>query len=384
MIRGLVNSTKCTEAQALVRREMMDREHRGQIVGALHRVVAVAAFAFLNFVPVQAVAGDDPFGPGLITDLSAGCRPCPHGDEVFFMLPVEDLHFCNSGVDIPSTGVFGSVEIGALFLTRGRAGGESTSKVFSQGDNRLLFNSADLSLDTSSGLDIAFLMPLGESLGLETRYFGITNWRASQTVADPLAVGVRFEGFGASLAADAERIDYASRLYSIELNVLPMVTEGVPVVLGFRSLQLHERFELWQLDPLTSGLTARTNNHLYGFQAGAEPYISGAGGALRVDGLIKAGIYGNHALQGVSSSVLGTSVDARRNAAAFVGEVGLVVVYRLNRFLALRGGYELLWLSNVALAPEQTRSTDLAAPSARVDMGSALMHGALASAEFVF
>ncbi len=362
----------------------MDRKFQGQILGSLRRVVAVAIFALLSFVPVRAVAGNDPFGPGLIMDLSVGCRPCPRGDEVFFMLPAEDLHFCNSGVDIPSRGVFGSVEIGALFLTRGRAGAESTSKVFSQGDDRLLLNSADLSLDTASGLDITFLMPLGESLGLETRYFGITNWRASQAVTDPLAVGVRFEGFGTSLAADAERIDYASRLYSIELNVLPLVTEGVPVVLGFRSLQLHERFELWQLDPLTSGLAARANNYLYGFQAGAEPYISGAGGALRVDGLIKAGIYGNHALQSVSSSVLGTSVDARRNAAAFVGEVGLVVVYRLNRFLALRGGYELLWLSNVALAPEQSHSTDLAAPSARVDMGSALMHGAVASVEFVF
>jgi hypothetical protein len=364
----------------------MERKNQRQNTGATPRMVVVAALGVLAFVPSWAVSweGADAMGP--IVDLRVAPQSHQVGCVPFSVPADEDLHFCNSGVDMPRTGAIGSVELGVLILTRSRAAAEPTSKIFSLADNRVLLDSADLSLGTSSGLDVTFLMPLGESLGVETRYFGITGWRASRVVTDPLDGGVRFEGFGTSLAAETERIDYASRLYNIELNMLPLVTAGVPVVLGFRSLQLHERFELWQLDtlPASARLGSYTNNYLYGFQVGAEPYLSGAGGALRVDGLIKAGIYGNHAAQGVFSPLLGTSVEARRNRPAFVGELGIDVVYRFSRFFSLRGGYELLWLSSVALAPDQSRSTDLAAPSAGLNLGAAFFHGATASVEFVF
>ncbi len=347
-------------------------------------------FALAFLVLVAAVLGpkrgngaetDSPLGS--VIELRAS-REAGMRDWTLGAVPAGDLHFCNAGVDAPA--LLGTFQVGALFLTRSRAKAEPMSEVFSQGDGSLLLSSGDLDLGMPSGLDITAILRFGRSLGLETRYFGITGWSTSPIVRDPLNTGVRFEGFGTSIPFSAEQVDYASRLYSFEVNALPLVTEGVPVVLGFRTLQLHERFSLWQVDSSspTLGLASKTNNYLYGFQVGAEPYLGGAGGPLRVDGLLKAGIYGNHASQGASSPLLGTSADANRNSVAFAGEVGIAVVYRFNRLFAIRGGYELLWLDHIALAPDQSRKTNLAASSAELGLGSALMHGASASIEFAF
>lgn len=326
--------------------------------------------------------GDIEMGPAI--DLRDIASPRSAGWAPALISSEANLHFCNEGVNVPA--LFGTFQVGALFLTRSRAKATPTSKFFDQTSDGLLLDSGDLDLGTSWGLDVTAILRLGGSLGVETRYFGITDWGVSRTVTDPLGTGVRFEGFGSSIPAVSEQIEYDSRFYSLEVNVLPLVTEGMPLVLGFRGLQLHERFEVWQADPLprSVGLASRTNNYLYGFQIGAEPYLVGAGGALRLDGLIKAGIYGNHASQGVSSPVLGTNVEARRDLASFAGEVGVAVVYRINRAIALRGGYELLWLSQVALAPDQSRKTNLSAPSAQLDLGTAFLHGATASVEFAF
>jgi hypothetical protein len=332
----------------------------------------------------RAVLADDAMkmGPAIdLRDISPVCSAAWVGNST----PSElDLHFCNEGVDVPA--LFGTFQVGALFLTRSHAKAESTSKFFSQTSDGLLLDTGDLDLGTSFGLDVTAIIRLGGSLGVETRYFGITDWSASRILTDPLGTGVRFEGFGTSFPAVSEEVDYASRLYSLEINVLPLVTEGMPLVLGFRGLQLHERFEVWQADPLprSLGVGSHTNNYLYGFQIGAEPYLMGAGGAIRLDGLIKAGIYANHAAQGSSSPLLGTNAEARRDFAAFAGEVGLAVVYRINRSFALRGGYELLWLSRVALAPDQSRKTNLAASTADLGLGAAFLHGATASLEFAF
>ncbi len=347
-------------------------------------ICLVAGFIAWVLLTSCAVSADGEIEMGPAIDLRAGCPARPVGWAPSSMPTEAEIHFCNEGVDAPA--LFGTFQVGALFLTRSRAKAEPTGKIFGQADDRLLLDSGDLDLGTSYGLDITAIVRLGGSMGVETRYFGITDWSAARTVTDPLGTGVRFEGFGTSIPAVSEQVDYTSQLYNFEVNVLPLVTEGVPLVLGFRSLQLHERFELWQVDPLprSLGLGSRANNYLYGFQIGAEPYLVGAGGALRLDGLIKAGIYGNHASQGVFSPLLGTSVEARRDLVAFAGELGVAIVYRFNRSFALRGGYELVWLSRVALAPDQGRKTNLAVPSAELDLGTAFLHGAAASLEFAF
>jgi hypothetical protein len=244
---------------------------------------------------------------------------------------------------------------------------------------------ADLELGTAAGLDITLLTAVSQANELEIRYFGIDSWNASRTVGDP--GGIHFDGFGVSAPAFGERIDYGSRLYNFEINLRPRVAEGMPLVVGFRTLQLHEQLELWRLDPLpeTVGIGTRANNFLYGLQIGAEPYILGAGGPLRLDGTLKAGIYGNHAHQGSFSPTLGTTVEDTFDRVAFVGELGVTVVYRFSRACEARAGYQLLWLYGVALAPDQSRSTNLLGPSGGVDCSATSFYqGAAVSLGFMF
>jgi hypothetical protein len=349
----------------------------------MDRVRIFVATLVLAMAPVGTVAAGQA-AEGRLIDLTADAAGDVVDVDPWFARHVADLRLCGVG-ETPGPALLGTFRIGAVILSRSRATAEPSARIFSVADDSVLLNAADLSLGTNAGLDITLLTAVSDAMEVETRFFSVTGGNTSRTVSAP--AGVRFEGFGTALTAGEERTDYASRLYNFELNVRPRVAAGMPLVAGFRTLQLHERFELSRLDavPATVDLGSHTNNFLYGVQVGAEPYLMGAGGPLTLEGVFKAGVYANHALQGTGSPPLATSVAARQNRAAFVGEVGLMIDYRFSRFLALRGGYELLWVSRVALAPNQSGSTDLLAPSASLnDSATAFYQGAVASLEFVF
>jgi len=88
-------------------------------------------------------------------------------------------------------------------------------------------------------------------------------------------------------------------------------------------------------------------------------------GRFSIDGVIKAGVFDNNAEQTtvVSMAKQLYTAQATTNAAAFVGEADLQVKYQLAKGLALKVGYEALWLDGVALAPGQIRETYTTSPS---------------------
>jgi len=67
--------------------------------------------------------------------------------------------------------------------------------------------------------------------------------------------------------------------------------------------------------------------------------------------------------------------------ASFVGEIDANVTYRLFHGLALRAGYQLLWLENVALALEQTQNNVAAFPAPINASGSLFAYGAYVGVE---
>ena len=295
-----------------------------------------------------------------------------------------DLYDCRFE-ELSGGALVGAVRIGAVILTRDRATADPTSKIFRQADDAILLDAGQLELGTAAGLDITLLIPFGRAVELETRYFNDNGWHATHTASAP--GGVRFEGFGTVLSAEAERTNYRSRLMSFELNLRPRVAEGFPVIIGFRTFQLHERFEVWQVEPAAADalLANRSNNYLWGVQVGAEPYLMGGDGAFRLEGAIKGGIYANHAHQSTFSPLLDTAVSARHDRACFAGGVGLTLDWRFSRFFAARVGYELLWIQGVALAPNQSLVTHLPDGAALLNLGATSFYqGATANLEFVF
>ncbi|MGD0764543.1 MAG: BBP7 family outer membrane beta-barrel protein [Roseiarcus sp.] len=110
--------------------------------------------------------------------------------------------------------------------------------------------------------------------------------------------------------------------------------------------------------------TTSTQNNLYGAQIGVDAKLLELG-RFSIDGVIKAGVFDNDAKQSTLVSMAKTlfPTQAAANHAAFVSEAALQAKYQLAKGLALKVGYEALWLDGVALAPGQIRETYTTSPS---------------------
>jgi hypothetical protein len=132
------------------------------------------------------------------------------------------------------------------------------------------------------------------------------------------------------------------------------------LLFGFRALTVDER-----LGYFASGAAANrngsylvnTHNDLVGLQAGLEMSYQECGWRLGFRG--KIGGYVNFAEQITRVRTLQQNVvgmrdeQAEEDVGAFVGEVNLSLAYYLRPNLAIRAGYDFLWINSVALAPEQ-------------------------------
>ncbi len=151
---------------------------------------------------------------------------------------------------------------------------------------------------------------------------------------------------------------------------------------GFRWAELREDFSAGRIldsEYLLVG-DVKTVNNLYGAQVGADAMLWQCG-CFSINSLGKVGIYGNHAEQS-SFSAVGNQPElfsASTNHTAFIGELGLQARYQLSQRLALRAGYELLWLDGVALAPAQYANMNGIDSNATV-----FYHGATAGLEYSF
>lgn len=280
--------------------------------------------------------------------------------------------------------LLGTFRVGTVILGRDGVHQQGSPRILRVADELALVDTRDLDFGSRAGLDFTFAVALNGSLDLHLRYFGVDRFRA--TAAAYAEDGVRFEGFGIAFSAPAQWVDYDSTLHSFELGVRPRVIEAAPIVLGFRTLQVHEGFRVGtDGDMLVPSLATRTNNFLYGFQVGAEPALWGAGKPLRVEGFAKAGIYGARSRQSTFWTGLETTQVGQRDRPSFVGEVGLLAAWKVHRFFTVRGGYELMWVHGLALAPEQSAALDLSEPQPAIfASGDTLYQGALATLEFVF
>ena len=183
-----------------------------------------------------------------------------------------------------------------------------------------------------------------------------------------------------------------SRLHSLEANARLELAPRVTLLLGARWLQLRDQLKgtldpadlgqplwkfggpsrLWDAVPAANSTvvvnppfwTTIATNNLYGVQIGAKAALWEAG-PWSLGGTIKAGLFNNRAehVSLVSMEKQIFPAQTATNAAAFVGEGSLVAKYQLSDAIALKLGYEALWLNGIALAPGQiqevstTRST---------------------------
>ena len=73
---------------------------------------------------------------------------------------------------------------------------------------------------------------------------------------------------------------------------------------------------------------------------------------------------------------------ATHRQSSFLGELGLNASYQLSRHCSLSGGYEVMWIDNVALAADSVASIQRSDDS--FWHGGAFYHGALAGVTFTW
>jgi hypothetical protein len=234
------------------------------------------------------------------------------------------------------------------------------------------------------GVDFTVARRLRNGDILEVRYLGIDSDADLEFVTPGNFIGAGFTGpTGTSFVGD-----YMTQLDSTEINWRRPWSDRLTFLAGFRWIELKDELSY----NLNSGVAVgqyEYNNHLYGGQVGADWAIIDQYDPLQVNLVGKAGYYGNFADGGIQEFAGGNPIGGFGSSdtfSAFVGELGISASYRLTDCMAVRAGYQLLWIENVALA-SNAASFSLLNPSllnANVETDGLFYHGATAGIELVW
>jgi len=256
-----------------------------------------------------------------------------------------------------------------------------------------VFHSGQLDLGVSAGPMINVVRDLGDNWGVGVRYFGLDGF--GDSYSQVFAPGQSFQDvFGGLSNTDLDQFDmqYASRLYNVELNLRHDINERWTVFAGYRFVELDEAFSasgrtVVGEDPPADQFHTRTSNQLHGFQIGLQGTVLElrrfqlqAGGS--------AGLYGNHVTQtirGFTNENAITPPSTRSDEAAFLGDLNVTGVYRLSSHVSLRAGVQLLYLTGVALGPDQAQSNNIVTGQYAIDNESfAFYYGGFAGLQIDF
>jgi hypothetical protein len=256
------------------------------------------------------------------------------------------------------------------------------------GEPLIVLSTDDLNMTDAPGFRAAAAWQLGASSNIEFNYFGTFHWSASASVtspenelysvlsdfgnnpppqSDPIIVR---GGFTDTDSAHFAGLDYTSQLNSYELDyrrrwIFPNGKLQGSWLVGVRHVHLEEGllhqtkvgYAIPDQDSVFGFMDYRvtTDNALTGFQLGGDLWATIIPG-LQIGTEGKAGIYGNRVKQTTTVDALsmpdGFYERVKDSRASFVGEAGFMGTWRLNQHLSLRGGYQMVYVDGVALAPD--------------------------------
>ena len=234
------------------------------------------------------------------------------------------------------------------------------------------------------GVDVSFAHRLSSCDILEVRYLGIDSDAALQFVTPGSFIGAGFTGPAGTTFVG----DYLTQLDSTEINWRREWSDRLTVLAGFRWVELKDDL-FYTLNTTVAAARYEYNNHLYGGQIGGDWALTCPCNPLQLHVVGKAGYFGNFADGGIDEFQGTNFIGGFRTSdtvSSFVGELGFSAAYQLTSCLAVRAGYELLWIDNVALASDNA-SFSLLNPSllrTGFQTGDLFYHGATAGIEVMW
>jgi hypothetical protein len=270
-----------------------------------------------------------------------------------------------------------TVWAGAIFLHRSEPA--QTGLIFN-GPNTLL-KARDLNFGTAAGPDLNAIRH-GEMFDVGFRYFQVMGMSAHERIFPP---GTADFNLGTPYSINVLQIDAnaATSIQSAEINLRKNVTPNITLLAGFRYLSLRDDIKhSYEVLGLGSTLGVFGMNQMYGAQVGVDASVF-TWRRFQLQTALKGGVYGNAARDQIrlrTFGVLDTSIGTREQQTAFVGDWNFTGVVQLNDIWAIRAGYQLLWVSGVALATDQFTLADIVTPGIHINTtGDLFLHGALVS-----
>ncbi|WP_254508758.1 hypothetical protein [Anatilimnocola floriformis] len=218
---------------------------------------------------------------------------------------------------------------------------------------------------------------------LEVSYFGINGWSGTQTVAGattylttpPLV-----------FAAAPLQMTYTSELQNFEVNGRRAYNDWVTWFVGFRALNVDELLTA-SVNAGASTHTVATRNRLYGGQVGLDAVLFD-GDCWYVNAVGKAGIYSNSGEQVTQTAGFPGAqalINFNGNQTSFVGQLGFNANRRLTDRLTFVAGYNLLWVTGLALAPNQLAATNVNTGAGALSTnGTMFYHGVNVGLEYAW
>jgi hypothetical protein len=273
-----------------------------------------------------------------------------------------------------------TVSAGSIILHRSKARTETLVENGRTGAE--LANVGDFDLGWAAGPQVELTHRLNPCWDISLRYFQVDGWNAERRLADAGNLRVPMVSDDPADFFDTAFARYSSRLYNTELNLKRQCGERLRLLAGFRWVELHEQISSGAYSQALEGtFDVGTANHLYGFQMGAEADLYECG-PWRLDGFVKAGVYGNTIRMNVRGQ--GTNFDlegaATERRTSFLGELGLMAKYRLGCHWSAYGGYQVMWIEGVALAGDSVAAFRQASADMLLN-GTAFYHGAVVGLE---
>jgi hypothetical protein len=219
------------------------------------------------------------------------------------------------------------------------------------GNNLRFVGAEDFDFDFEAGYELGLARRFDNGCILEGRYFAVDHTSSVATTTPGNFIGTGFTGPGGTLV----RGRYLTMLDSTEINIRRQHTDRLTVLGGFRMIELRDQARFMLNNNVARG-HYDYDNRLYGAQIGSNIDLSPRSHSrLLANVETKAGIYNNLVEGGIyefqGNNFIGTFNGDDANT-AFVGEINLNTGYRLTNHVTLRGGYQLLWIENVALASD--------------------------------
>lgn len=271
--------------------------------------------------------------------------------------------------------VYGAAD--AVWLARsGQEFPLATSQLFPSGDAGPSLVARQSDLGMVPGIRAMVGMRCGDRYGVDGSYLGLREWsNVSALVGDPNNLSILFFspylplsnqfGFDTFIANQ-----YSSELHNADLNLSKFVVENRSwswaLFGGVRYLQLREQFGLAGSDTFSGAeqqIFTAANNYLIGPQLGSRAGVWL--GPVYFGVALKGALAANWHDQQLTSSgndPLGQGplpiVQASTSATNVAGilDLGVTASLQVTQHLAIRAGYQLLYVAGLALAPQQLSS----------------------------